>query len=258
MANPHNYPEYLAKAGFHFVERAHPGSNKIPIRQASSDTTVSGDGAMSGHQFGLIKKNIRNTIDIATPDQISRGLSWYPIGHRISEQISPHDIDKGAGIIAALSGGGTEWGVNVRTAEHFMKHGNLEVGQFGSKATAEQIGQARRIHEGEDFRNVLPRGLKTYNFATLLADPYNEEAIAVDTHHHDLSTGLKMPWKTDRGLSSIGRYNTFADATRMVAREKGMLPHEAQAVAWTAWKELNHPFRGHPRAVDMHRRRRNR
>lgn len=258
MANPRNYPEYLDQAGYKFVERLHPGSNKVPTRQASSDRTVPESEAMSGHQFGLVKGNIRNTIERATSDQIDRGLRWYPIGHRITESISPHDIGKGAGVIAALSGGGTEWGVNVRTAEHFMKHGRLDVGQFGSKATSKQIDQARRIHEGENFRNVLPHGLKTYNFATLLENPHDEEAIAVDTHHHDLGTGMKMPWKTDRGLSSLGRYNTFADATRMVAKEKGMLPHEAQAVAWLGWKELGHPYRGHPRAVDMQRRARGR
>lgn len=258
MPNPENYPKYLEEAGFRFVDRLHPRSNKVPTRQASSDRTVPESEAMSGHQFGLIKGNIRNTIDRASPDQIQRGLQWYPIGHRIAERISPHDIEKGAGVIAALSGGGTEWVPNVRTAEHFMKHGNMEVGQFGSKATAEQIDQARRIYEGEDFRNVLPRGLKTYNFATLLTNPNDEESIAVDTHHHDLGTGLKMPWKTDRGLSSIGRYNTFADATRMIAKEKGMLPHEAQAIAWLGWKEMKHPYRGHPRAVDMQRRARGR
>lgn len=253
MANPKNYPKYLQEAGFQFVERLHPGSNKVPTRQASSDRTVAATEAMTGHQFGLIKGNIRNTIDRATSDQVARGVNWYPIGHQIADTISRGNPEKGAGVIAALSGGGTEWGENVRVAEHFMKHGRLPE-KHGSKATSEQINQATRIYEGEDFRNVLPRGLKTYNFAELLANPHHETAIAVDTHHHDLGTGLKMPWKTDRGLSSLGRYNTFADATRMVAKEKGMLPHEAQAVAWTAWKELGHPYRGHPTAVQMQRR----
>lgn len=255
MPNPKNYPKYLEDAGFQFVERMHPGSNKVGTRQASSERTVSPAEAMTGHQFGLIKGNIRNAIEGATADQIHRGVNWYPIGHQIADKISRGDVEKGSGVIAALSGGGTEWGENVRVAEHFMKHGRLpEV--HGSKATADQIHQASRIYEGEDFRDVLPHGLKTYNFATLLANPHHESAIAVDTHHHDLGTGLKMPWKTDRGLSSLGRYNTFADATRMIASEKGMLPHEAQAVAWLRWKELGHPYRGHPRAIDMQRRRR--
>lgn len=245
------YPDYLRGHGFRFVERL-PGTNKVPIRQASSRTTVPEHLRMSSGQFGNMLHNQRTALSLATSDQIQRGMDWYPHGHRIAEAVDKHDVERASGVLAALSGAGTEWGVNVRNARHF-----LQTGQALPTNTTKQIEHATRIAEGEHFRNVLPKGLKEYNFAELLANPEHETAVAVDTHHHDSSTGLKMPWKdTDRGLQSIGRYNTFADATRSVAAQAGMRPSELQAVNWLVWKELGHPYRGHPRAVDIVRRRR--
>ena len=235
MANPINYPSHLEEAGFKFVERISPTSNKLPVRQASAPSTVpSSSGRMSGHQFGQVIHNIDTAIKTASPDVQREGNLWYPKAHEIADVISKGDVEKGAGIIAALSGNGGEWGRNVREAEHFVRHG---VPMEGSKATGQQILDATKIRDGEHFRTVLPKGLKTANFAELIANPWDEHAVVIDTHAADIAGGLKMPWKgADRGLGSIGRYNTIADATRVVAERRGMLPSQAQAASWVSWK----------------------
>lgn len=235
MANPINYPSHLEAAGFKFVERISPTSNKLPVRQASAPSTVpSSSGRMSGHQFGQVIHNIDTAIKTASSDIQKEGNLWYPKAHEIADVISKGDVEKGAGVLAALSSAGGEWGRNVRDAEHFMRHG---VVPEGSKVTRDQVTAATRIREGEHFRSVLPKGLKTYNFAELIANPEDERAVVVDTHHADIAGGLKMPWKeADRGLGSMGRYNTIADATRVVAERRGMLPSQAQAAAWVSWK----------------------
>jgi hypothetical protein len=235
MANPKNYPKHLEEAGFKFVERMSPTSNKLPVRQASASSTVpSSSGRMSGHQFGQVMHNINNAIATASPEVFKQGNLWYPKAHEIADVISKGDVEKGAGVIAALSSAGGEWERNVRDAEHFVRHG---VPMEGSKANADQITAATKIREGEHYRTVLPKGLKTYNFAELIANPKDEHAVVVDTHAADIAGGLKMPWKgADRGLGSLGRYNTIADATRTVAERRGMLPSEAQAAAWVSWK----------------------
>lgn len=242
------YPAYLREKGFRFVERQ-PGTDKIPIRQASSRTTVPEHLRMSGAQFGNIIHNQTNAFNLANPDQIERGMRWYGIAHQIADSINP-DIEKTAGVIAALSGNGTEWGQNVRNADTFIR-----TGKALSTNTKKQIEDATRIAEGEHYSTVLPPHLKTRNFADLIVNPNHPRAVAVDTQHHDASTGLKMPWKdADRGLDAIGRYDTLADATRIVADRKGVLPNQLQAVDWLVWKELGHPYRGHPRAIDIVRR----
>jgi hypothetical protein len=246
------YPEYLREKGFRFVERQ-PGTDKIPIRQASSNSTVPEDMRMSSGQFGNMVHNKRNLLRLATPDQMERGRLWYPTANRIAETIHP-DIEKSAGVIAALSGNGTEWGQNVRSAEQFLK-----TGVPASTNTAKQIEDATRIAEGEHYSTVLPKGLKTRSFADTIVDPYNETSYVVDTHDADSSAGLKMPWKTaDRGLGAIGRYNTFADAGRSAATKEGIIPNHMQAATWLAWKEMGHPTRGNPRAVDLRARGRRR
>lgn len=236
MANPRNYPQHLGAAGFKFVERISPTSNKLPIRQASAPSTVpTTSAAMTGHQFGQVIHNITRAIDTASPEIIKKGELWYPQAHEIADVISKGDPERSAGVIAALSGAGGEWEKNVREGDYFMKHGRVPE---GSKATAVQQEQATRIREGEHFRNVLPKGLKTFNFAELIANPYDEDAVVVDTHHADIAGGLKMPWQgADRGLGTAGRYNTIADATRIVAERKGMRPSQAQAIAWESWKK---------------------
>jgi hypothetical protein len=235
MANPKNYPKHLEEAGFKFVERMSPTSNKLPVRQASAPSTVpSSSGRMSPHQFGQVVQNIIRAVDTASPEATKEGLFWYPTAHEIADVVSKGDPEKGAGVIAALSAGGGEWGRNVRDAEHLIKHGVLPE---GSKATTDQLESARRIREGEHFRDVLPKGKKTYNFAEAILNPQHPHAVTVDTHHADIAGGLKMPWKVDRGLDSLGRYNTIADATRIAAERKGMSPSETQAVAWVSWKQ---------------------
>lgn len=242
------YPQYLKDKGFRFVERQ-PGTDKIPIRQASSDTTVPEDMRMSTGQFGNMVHNKRNALRIATSDQIERGMNWYPTAHRIAQAIHP-DVEKAAGVIGALSSRGTEWTQNVRSADQFFKTG-VPLG----KATGAQVEAATRIAEGEHWSDVLPKDLKTYNFTKTIINPLDEEAYVSDTHDADSSAGLKMPWQTaDRGLGAMGRYNTFADAGRAAANKAGLLPNQLQAATWLSWKEMGHPRRGNPRAVDIRRR----
>lgn len=250
MANPKNYPKKLEDAGFRFVERMSPTSNKLPIRPASSPISVSPSKAMTGSQFSNVIHNVNRAIDIVPSELVDHGKLWYPKAHEIASHISNDDVEKGAGVIAALSSAGGEWGRNVREAEHFMKHGRVPE---GSKATADQIAKATRIREGEHYRDVLPKGLKTMNFANLIANPEDETSVVIDTHQADLAGGLKQPWKNvDRGLSSVGRYNTIADALRVVGERRGMRPSEVQAVSWTSWKRTA-PFRGTPSTAMIRR-----
>lgn len=245
-----DYPEYLRANNFRFVERI-PGTDKIPIRQASANSTIKEENRLSGGQFANIIHNQRNAIRLATPDQRERGERWYPLAHQMASSIHP-DVEVGAGVISALSGFGTSWDQNVRSAQHFFK-----TGQPGPKATAVQKEQAERIRDGEHWSLVLPNNLKEHSFTKAIINPYAEDGRVNDTHENDLGGGLKQPWQNvDRGLDAIGRYNTLTDAGLIAAQREGMLPHAAQATGWIVWKELGHPHRGAIRARDIKSRRR--
>lgn len=221
-----DYPEYLRSRGFRRVA-TNPETGLVDIRGKS----------LSTGQFQNMIHNQRRGIAIATPEQIHEGMHWYDEGHRLAEEIGKGDIAKGAGIIAAISPR-NEWTRNVQEARDFVK-----TGATGTR-TADQIEAATRIYEGERPEDILPMKLKTGHFYRILKDPTDPTAVAVDTHHHDETTGWKLPFKQNRGLKSPGRYNTFVDATIRTAQHEGMLPHQAQAIDWVVWKSLPHPRGG--------------
>ena len=242
------YPQYLKDKGFRFVDRI-PGTDKLPIRQASASSTIPEANRLSGGQFANIIHNQRNAIQIATPDQRERGENWYPLAHQIASSIHP-DVEVGAGVIAALSGFGTSWETNVRSADQFLR-----TGIPATKATEVQIEQASKIRDGEHWSDVLPTNLKENSFTRAIINPFDETIRVNDTHENDLGGGLKQPWKpTDRGLESIGRYQTLTDAGHIAAQREGLHPLAAQATGWLVWKELGHPHRGAIRARDIRRR----
>lgn len=244
------YPEYLRRKGFRFVERT-PGTDMLPIRQASASSTIPEENRLSSGQFANIIHNQRNALQIATLDQIERGKNWYPLAHQIASRIHP-DIEIAAGVTSALSGFGTSWETNVRSADQFLR-----TGRAGPKNTAVQVEQASRIRDGEHWSTVLPRNLKEHSFTRAIINPYAEDVRVNDTHENDLGGGLKQPWKTtNRGLDAIGRYQTLTDAGHIAAQREGMHPLEAQATGWLVWKELGHPHRGAIRARDIQRRKR--
>jgi hypothetical protein len=244
------YPQYLKDKGFRFVERI-PGTDKLPIRQASARSTIPEASRLSSGQFANMIHNQRNAIQISTPEQRERGKNWYPLAHQIASRIHP-DIETGAGVISALSGFGTSWEENVRSADQFLK-----TGKPGNKATAVQTEQAARIRDGEHWSTVLPNNLKEQNFTKAIINPHDETIRVNDTHENDLTGGVKQPWQTvDRGLDAIGRYNTITDAGHIAAQREGLPPLEQQATGWLVWKELGHPHRGAIRARDIRSRRR--
>jgi hypothetical protein len=54
---------------------------------------------------------------------------------------------------------------------------------------------------------------KIGDFGRLIADPHGYERAPIDTHYHDASLNRNdIPYKQERGLSSVGRYENFQNA----------------------------------------------
>ena len=107
------------------------------------------------------------------------------------------------------------------------------------KQSTDNIVKAHRIRMGEAPESVLPMTAKTGHFFRNVVDPSDKEPVTVDTHAHDLGFGTKLPFKTERGLSSVGRYNAFAGAYQQASSRLG---HETagttQAITWSHWRNL--------------------
>lgn len=104
--------------------------------------------------------------------------------------------------------------------------------------STDNIVKAARIRGGEDPESVLPQQKKTGNFYRNVADPSDPHPVTVDTHAHDAARMSKLPFKTDRGLSAVGRYDHFGDAYRNATPRVGEThAHVVQATVWQHWKD---------------------
>jgi hypothetical protein len=122
-------------------------------------------------------------------------------------------------------------------AVHMATRSPLSGTPLNSQST-DNIVKAARIRSGESPESVLPQRLKTGNFYRNVNDPSDAHAVTVDTHAHDAARMSKLPFKTDRGLSAVGRYDHFAGAYRNAAARVGEdQAHVVQATVWQHWKD---------------------
>jgi hypothetical protein len=176
-------------------------------------------------QFETYVSNIIAAWHAASPEQIAKGRSWYPVAHDLAKMIGAGDARKGAGIIAALSVQ-KQWSENVRLATD-AANGNVH-GHF-----SDALNKVRAIMAGTDPAEVLPMSLKTGNFFRNIADPADPDAVTIDRHAHDVAVG-EVYGNRDRGLSKISRYGILRDAYRVAGERLDELPAVVQAGDWVA------------------------
>ncbi|MEV4454417.1 hypothetical protein [Microbispora sp. NPDC049633] len=100
------------------------------------------------------------------------------------------------------------------------------------------ILKAADIRDGKNPEQALPMQIKTGNFYKNMVDPSDPHPVTVDVHMHDAVIGRgDLEHKVPRGLSSVGRYNLFADVVRQAADRTGMpTANQAQGTAWVVHK----------------------
>jgi hypothetical protein len=171
----------------------------------------------------------------ATDRQLAEGLDWYQTAHSAALALSPDDVMKGAGVLAALSPL-KPWHINLRLAVQAFADG-VATGHTGANNDL-----ATRILNGEHVDSVL-NGPKTRNFAHVIANPTDPCAVVVDRHAFDIAIGGVTDDKTRGQLSLKGEYDKFADAYREAARIIGVSPSQVQAVTWIVWRENTSAYR---------------
>jgi hypothetical protein len=184
-------------------------------------------------------RNIKATWYRATPDQLTRGATWYPNVHSLAEFLSGGNASQGAGVISALSPMKL-WTENVKLATDAL-NGNVH-GHFGSA-----LHKVALIMSGSDPANVLPMNLKTGNFYRNILDPSDPDPVTIDRHAIDIAAGrayvgmgakghAKGSARQD-GLTNVNRYASLAHAYRVAAVQLGVLPNVLQATTWLVQTE---------------------
>lgn len=171
-------------------------------------------------------ENIVSVFERATPAEVEAGINWYPTAHRIALEISNGDLERGAGVIAALSPM-QKWDRNIELARIAFATGNVTGG------LKRNCAKANAIVAGANPLDVLG-GEKVLSFYANIVNPQGD-AITIDRHAIDIALG-RVHTDATRPSMSKGRYAEFFNAYLDAAKRCGVFPLELQAITWVTWR----------------------
>ena len=176
--------------------------------------------------------NILSAYAAASDDDITYGMSWYDDARAIASSLSPNDVSRGAGVIAALSPM-TSWPLNIRRASEVFTTGT-------TAGLKRNVDKAMRIYNGEDALSVLS-GPKVRSFYLNIMGVDSVESVTVDRHAIDVACGRVLSDK-DRAIAIRGK-NGYATVARMYIDAAGIIGNltgaQLQAIVWVYWRR-NH------------------
>ena len=178
-------------------------------------------------------RNLTHLYSLATPDEITSGVQWYPNAHAIVYEWAK-TFDKSvvniACIIAALSPQ-CVWERNLIIADDIIRGDSPSI----SGALRVNVEKATRIRddEAEDITRYFPCGPKVASFALNLAGAYQHPTI--DTH------AMQAALNDVRANYTLKPqpYAAFARAYELAAWQLKYPPALFQAIIWHVWKRLN-------------------
>lgn len=171
-------------------------------------------------------ENIVSVFEQATDYEYEEGMRWYNEAHDIALALSPNDVWRGAGVIAAFSPQ-QKWEQNLIFATRALESG------IATGHTTMMCGQAQRILNGEHPLDVLG-GMKVRAFASAIATNGLSDIATIDRHAHDIAMGRVFTQKERK----IGRvlFRTLSMHYQQAAMEIGIATAQMQAITWVVWR----------------------
>lgn len=178
----------------------------------------------------------------------AQGMRWYADAHNLAKKMDHGDIEKNAGVIAALSPQ-TGWAVNMLNADRSLDLGRA-LGPGEGMITQSMQRNAQEAIDGE-AADVANSSSKTKAFARLIRYGGDEPGdtsgqVVIDRHAMTVAMGKRIP-KKEADKAPIGHdryYQYVADQYRNAALEiskKGtpVSPHQLQAITWLRQQRIN-------------------
>jgi len=119
---------------------------------------------------------IKQTLELATPEQVTEGKVWYTEAHNYAVELSEEfnlELNKVCAVISAMSPL-KHWNTNKKIARQFLE-GKRNV------HTKLQMTKAEWILEGKDVEMCLG-GQKTVNFYWNILNPSDTNWCTIDRH----------------------------------------------------------------------------
>ena len=170
-------------------------------------------------------KHIETVLRAATGTEWAEGLKWYSQANEWAASMG--DTVSVAHACAILSSQ-CDWETNKLNTELVASLGP-KVTIFASRK------QKQEAHEALKGRfRIPPSRLKTYAFASLIANPYSDRLV-IDRHAIQIAYGI-----IDAAGINITkkRYHETSGAYQRVAEKLNLQPSQVQAITWIAYKRI--------------------
>jgi hypothetical protein len=181
------------------------------------------------------KKLVANILKVyseTTSTELQAGREWYDRAELLARTLCPLDVNKGAGVIAALSPRIT-WAENVKGATKLISAVNSGSSIPPTVAgTYSNVAKAWRIANGEDVEMVLSNGqrdraYKVKRFYRNITGDHN--CVTVDMW----ATKAAYPECEDGTTIRGNLYLRIEEAYQIAARIAGNIsPRDLQAAVW--------------------------
>lgn len=182
----------------------------------------------------MTTRNITKTFRLVSESDFHDGMAWYARARALALELSPDDVDKGAGVIAALSPMNS-WPRNLVLAREVFA-GQIPATLYKNSA------KAVRIYNGEPALDVLS-GPKVVSFFLNIMGVECAESVTIDRHAIDIACG-RVQSDIDRAKAIAGKngyqalVNEYIRAAKILSKETGghISGAQLQAIVWVYWR----------------------
>ena len=206
---------------------------------------IRGSSPLPHYTIGImLSTNALKIIDIivSAPSELAdAGATWYSDAHSLVTEWSRlygYSVSQCAGVLAVLSPQ-QPWASNQLNAINTIvahKRGETVTQQITGQ-TQVQSSKALQILDGYDVATVCRGGVpksghKVWSFYQNILQPDTSLAVTVDRH----AIAIWATPETEFKWMTPGRYARIESDYQDAGEALGMLPHQAQAISWCAYR----------------------
>jgi len=176
-----------------------------------------------------ISRRLKMYFDLATPQHIARGMSWYKEANKEVEEM--HKEYKGitiwqiGGMVSALSPR-NNWERNLYDTRQVLDALRHNIHPEKIKVCTFNSNKYKAFAIGAGLREITKDSRKTYSFLKNIVE-LDPNYVTIDVWHLRACFGKTM----ETGLTKK-RYDDIASITIREAKKRGLFGYQYQAIIW--------------------------
>lgn len=186
-----------------------------------------------------IYRRLKYMFDSASKEDLAAGLTWYETAHAIAAGKAikyGFDVSTVCAVISALSPA-VSWERNLIDADTLLKavaRGETDPTRIPVSTYGPQAEKAVRI-AWSNQPDHIGNGLKTVSFYLNILGIQDRSVCTIDRHMLGAAVGSRSTQHQDIALTHK-RYFSISNGIKRLARNRGLMPKQCQAVVWLAYR----------------------